>query len=241
MLGCGEYLRCRSARSWVGGRRAAHRPRPPGRSHGTARREPGRSSRARASSGAISSTLSPDACGFCAPARRQRPRRGSCARPRKSPTRRGASATRDSRPVGRRVKHWWSVLVVGFLLAVPLILTCVWLYANDRWAPVLDLAVTELRVRDVGTAHTPLVGLFGRFGPMGNDQGSHPGPLSFYLLAPVYRLLGVSYWALRVSTVALNAAAIACALLIAQRRAGLAGVLAAGLGIASLQLGFGLL
>jgi hypothetical protein len=92
------------------------------------------------------------------------------------------------------VKHWWSVLVVGFLLAVPLILTCTWLYANDRWAPVLDLAVTELRVRDVGTAHTPLVGLFGRFGPMGNDQGSHPGPLSFYLLAPVYRLLGGSYW-----------------------------------------------
>jgi len=139
------------------------------------------------------------------------------------------------------VKHWWSVLVVGFLLAVPLIVTCAWLYANDRWAPVLDLAVTELRVRDVGTAHTPLVGLFGRFGPMGDDQGSHPGPLSFYLLAPVYRLLGGSYWALRVSTAALNAAAIACALLIAQRRAGVPAVLAAGLGIASLELGFGLL
>ncbi len=139
----------------------------------------------------------------------------------------------------RRVQRSWSVLVVGFLLVVPLIVTCAWLYANDRWAPLLDFAVTELRVRDVGTVRTPLVGLFGRFGNMEKDLGSHPGPVSFYLLAPVYRLLGGSYWALRVSTATLNAAAIACAPLIAHRRAGVPGALAAGLGIAFLELGFG--
>ena len=49
--------------------------------------------------------------------------------------------------------------------------------------------MTELRVRDVGTRHTPLIGLPGRIGKF-PDQGSHPGPLSFYLLAPTYRLLG---------------------------------------------------
>ena len=51
------------------------------------------------------------------------------------------------------------------------------------WYPVLDLAMTEFRVRDVGTSHTPLIGLPGRIGEY-PDQGSHPGPLSFYLLAP---------------------------------------------------------
>ncbi len=58
---------------------------------------------------------------------------------------------------------------------------------NAHWHPVFDLAMTELRVRDVGGSHTPLIGLQGRIGP----TGSHPGPLSFYLLAPVYRLLGL--------------------------------------------------
>src|SRR4030095_506812 len=71
--------------------------------------------------------------------------------------------------------------------------------------------------------------------------GAPPGPCSCSLLAPLYRLLGGSYWALRVSTAALDAVAIACALLIAHRRAGVPAVFAAGLGIASLQLGFGLL
>jgi hypothetical protein len=57
--------------------------------------------------------------------------------------------------------------------------------------PVLDLAMTEFRVRDVGGGDTPLIGLPGRIGVF-PDQGSHPGPLSFYLLAPVYRLAGSS-------------------------------------------------
>ena len=73
------------------------------------------------------------------------------------------------------------------------------------WHPVFDLAMTELRVRDVGGPDTPLIGLQGRIGP----DGSHPGPLSFYLLAPVYRLLGSSAFALQVSTAVLHLAAVA--------------------------------
>ena len=37
-------------------------------------------------------------------------------------------------------------------------------FHKPTWTPVLDLAQTELRVRDVGTAHTPLIGLPGRIG-----------------------------------------------------------------------------
>jgi len=122
-----------------------------------------------------------------------------------------------------------------------MIVVCVWLYGNDRWAPISDLATTELRVRDVGTVHTPLLGLApGRAG-WPKTPSSHPGPLSFYLLAPVYRLLGGSYWALRVSTVAFQAAAIALVLWIARWRAGTPGVIGAGLMIAFLELGYGLL
>jgi hypothetical protein len=145
--------------------------------------------------------------------------------------------------MGRRSVGAWaverSVEVVAFLLLLPLLTLIVWLHAHDRWMPVADLALTELHVRSVGTTHTPLVGLLGRLGRLQN--ASHPGPLGFYLLAPVYRLLGSSYFALRVSTATLNAAAIVSALLIARRRGGAGAVIAAGLGLAFLELGYGLL
>ena len=79
-----------------------------------------------------------------------------------------------------------SPLVIAAIVASPLILAAI-LLRNRPWAPVLDMAMTELRVRDVGTRHTPLIGLPGRIGNF-PDQGSHPGPSSFYLLAPFYRL-----------------------------------------------------
>src|ERR687897_505218 len=79
---------------------------------------------------------------------------------------------------------------------------------RPHWSPVLDLAMTELRLRDVGTAHTPLIGLPGRIGPSLAEQGSHPGPLSFYLLAPLYRIFGSSAWAMQTATVVINVAAL---------------------------------
>lgn len=91
--------------------------------------------------------------------------------------------------------------------------------AARRWVPVLDLAMTELRVRDVGGRYTPLIGQPGRFGTT-LDQGSHPGPLTLYLYAPVYRLLGASAGAFIVSSCALGAAACAGSVLIARRLGG---------------------
>jgi hypothetical protein len=137
------------------------------------------------------------------------------------------------------VKRAWPIVIVGMLLVAPLVAACAWLRHNDRWAPLFDLAMTEIRVRDVGTTHPPLVGLPGR---LGNPEiASHPGPLGFYALAPLYRLLGGSFWALRVSTAALNAVAMLSALLLARRRAGSPGVIAAGVVLGVLELGFGLL
>lgn len=120
---------------------------------------------------------------------------------------------------------WWSNrrLVIGgalvALVALPLVTAAVAL-RRPVWYPALDFAMTEWRLRDVGTSNTPLIGLPGRIGTTLADQGSHPGPLSFYLLAPLYRLFGSSAWAMQAAAVVLNLAAIASAVAIAVRRGG---------------------
>lgn len=109
-------------------------------------------------------------------------------------------------------------LGIGVALVGPL-LAALALVVGRNWNPVLDLAMTELRVRDVGSAHTPLVGLPGRIGVF-PDQGSHPGPLSFYALAPIYRALGSSAWALLAAMMVLAIVAIGLVLWLAYRRGG---------------------
>ena len=111
------------------------------------------------------------------------------------------------------------IIVLTVLLAFPLLVALVAL-RSPRWYPILDMAQTEQRVRDVGTGDSPLIGLPGRIGPFG-DQGSHPGPLSFWALAPVYRLLGASAWALQAASVALHTLAMGTLLWIAHRRGGM--------------------
>ena len=123
------------------------------------------------------------------------------------------------------------------LLGLPLVVALVQL-RDPRWYPHLELAQTEIHVRDVGTPHTPLTGLIGRIAaPQG--RGSHPGPLSFYALAGVYRLFGASAWALQVATVALNLLAITTALWIAHRRGRLPLVLGVGAALAVLLRYYG--
>jgi hypothetical protein len=118
--------------------------------------------------------------------------------------------------------RWLSLVGATAVVSLPLLGAVVDL-ARSHWYPVLDLAMTEFRVRDVFGEDTPLIGLPGRIGEY-PDQGSHPGPLSFYLLAPLYRLLGSTSWALQAATVAIHVAAIATALWIGQRRAGWRGL-----------------
>jgi hypothetical protein len=111
------------------------------------------------------------------------------------------------------------LVAIVLLLAVPLIVALIAL-RHPRWYPLLDLAWTELRLRDVWSAHPPLLGLAGRIGPFGH-QGSHPGPISFYALWPFYELFGASSWAMEAASVALHVVAIGVMVWIANRRAGL--------------------
>ncbi len=123
------------------------------------------------------------------------------------------------------------------LLAVPLVVALVALL-HPRWYPLLDMAWTEMRLRDVWSSHPPLIGLAGRIGPLGH-QGSHPGPLSFYLLWPFYEIFGASAWAMEAASVMVHLLAIGLLLWIANRRAGLGLVLGVAAGLAVLLHGFG--
>ncbi|MBA3280883.1 MAG: hypothetical protein H0U29_01495 [Acidimicrobiia bacterium] len=124
------------------------------------------------------------------------------------------------------------------IMAFPLIVALAVL-RQPRWFPILDLAMTELRIRDVGTANTPLIGLPGRIGVLGQDHGSHPGPLSFWLLAPAYRLFGSTAWASEVATVVLHTAAVATSLWLARRRGGTILVLGTAAVLATLARSYG--
>ena len=130
------------------------------------------------------------------------------------------------------------IVVATVTVALPLVVAVIAL-AQRRWYPVLDLAMTEFRIRDVGTRQTPLIGLPGRIGEL-PDQGSHPGPLSFWLLAPAYRLFGGSAWAMEVATVSVALVWIGLAMWIGHRRLGRSGIALVAAIIALLTRGFGL-
>ena len=115
-----------------------------------------------------------------------------------------------------------ALLVVGLVAVaggIPLAMALGVLH-QPRWYPLLDLAQTELRVRDVGTGNSPLVGLAGRINGDDGLQGSHPGPLSFWSLAPFYTLFGRTAWALQAAAASLNLLAMGIAVWIAHRRGG---------------------
>lgn len=104
-------------------------------------------------------------------------------------------------------------IVVIAALAVPFVVGAIGARTTDWW-PASDLALLDLRIRDVGTEHTPLIGPFSRFG------WSHPGPLLAWLLAPVARLLGGTASAGLAAAALQNAVVVVGAALVARRVGG---------------------
>lgn len=58
--------------------------------------------------------------------------------------------------------------------------------AMHQWTEFGDYALIDMRVRDVFSSDVPLVGTYSRYG------WNHPGPLMYWLMAPVARVLGGS-------------------------------------------------
>ena len=141
------------------------------------------------------------------------------------------------RLVWRRLYPTTGVGGLLVLFALPLVVALGAL-RHPRYYPVGDLAEIEIRVRDVATAHPPLVGLIGRLGPIGG-VASHPGPLVFWLMWPFYRAFGSSSWALDVASVALHMSAIGVVLWIAYRRGGTGLLIGVGAMLAVLLRAYG--
>ncbi len=148
-----------------------------------------------------------------------------------------ATADGDAAPHRDRRRTALTVAAITGVLAIPIVIATV-AVRTPRWYPLVDLAQIEMRVRDVGFSDPPLVGLGGRIFGL-ETQGSHPGPVSFFLLAPVYRVLGSSPWALQVSAATLNIAALAGTVWATHRRWGLRGALLVAAGLALLMRMYG--
>ena len=129
--------------------------------------------------------------------------------------------------------------LLALIIAIPFIITALAL-THPKPFVVLDLAQTEMRVRAVFTSHPPLIGLPGRIGKYLVHTGSHPGPASFFALAPFYKIFGGTPWALFAAALSVNFTWILVALWIAHRRVGRAGLLGVGLGVMLLVHTFGM-
>jgi hypothetical protein len=108
-------------------------------------------------------------------------------------------------------------MVAAALAAVPFVVALL-SAVGAHWHPVGDQAIEIMRIRDVGSAHTPLVGQWSRWG------WAHPGPLLFFLLAPFFHALGNDGVLLGVAV--LNLAAALAVVLAAARVAPTAALLA---------------
>jgi hypothetical protein len=123
------------------------------------------------------------------------------------------------------------------LVAAPFVVTAVALRGRHWW-PTGDLAQAEMRVRSLWS-HPPLIGAAGRIGTIA-ERGSHPGPLAYWALWPVYRLFGATPWALETSVLTLHALGAAATIAAARRVAGWVGMLGATLVVVGLIHGFGI-
>jgi hypothetical protein len=154
------------------------------------------------------------------------------------------TATKEPDPVvevaeeaPRRSRRWWLVALVG-LLSVPFLVALGVLH-HPRWYPILDWAQTEIRIRDVTGGHPPLIGLAGRIGPFGPNGGSHPGPISFYLLWPMWALFGGQAYGMYAGNVVLDIAAVALSVWIGYRRGGMRFAIAIALILVVLMRAYG--
>jgi len=101
-----------------------------------------------------------------------------------------------------RLNRAAAVAVALTVVALLPVLVVIVTRLGRTWVPVGDLALVDLRVRDVWSADIPLIGTYNRFG------WNHPGPAMFWTLAPLSGLVGRPAWATLVGGALLQGAAI---------------------------------
>lgn len=135
-------------------------------------------------------------------------------------------------PAERRQGGWERWIAAGAVAVVALpILISVFSLIGQTWIPAGDEASILMRTNDVGTADTPLIGVYSTRG------WAHPGPILYYLLAGPYRLFGGDPINLFQAAGLINVLSIALIGFLAWRRRGLAGTIVALAFTATLLVG----
>jgi hypothetical protein len=114
---------------------------------------------------------------------------------------------------GRRSRPGAALLAVLLVaVAVSPIVVAALSLVGDSWFPAGDWASMLYRVSQVGTRETPLVGTYTVKG------WAHPGPLLFWLAAPLYHLTGSDPRSLEWTAALVNVGAVAALAAVAWRR-----------------------
>ena len=115
-------------------------------------------------------------------------------------------------PAGRRSRLEQAGIVALVALAAGPIVVAAASVMGQSWFPVGDWASLVFRTSQVGTADTPLIGAYSTKG------GAHPGPLHYWLGAPLYRLMGGDPRGLPLTAAAINVACVVALAALAWRR-----------------------
>ena len=149
------------------------------------------------------------------------------ARDRLHPAGRRSAAT-----LPRSTRRWSTAVVVGVLVALPILVAAVVLL-GQTYVPIGDEAAILFRADQVGSAQTPLVGSYSTKG------WTHPGPILFYFLSIPLHIFGGRPEAALVAAVLLDLAAVGAICYLAWRRRGLVGLAVVGAALATLLHGLG--
>jgi hypothetical protein len=103
-------------------------------------------------------------------------------------------------------------LLINIVLIGALVLPALWVAWRSHTVAMGDVALIELRTRDVLSSHPPLLGAYSRYG------WAHPGPAAFWLLAVPYRVLGGDGDAMRLGALAVNVVAMVAMVWVARCR-----------------------
>ncbi len=112
----------------------------------------------------------------------------------------------------------WVYRVVVLVAIAPLFVSAI-RNGLAGWEPTWDAATTAVRIRDVFSAHPPLVGMAALPAKGATTAYSFPGALQLYLLAVPVKVLGTT-WGLLLGMAAINAAMCATAIWLVRRRLG---------------------
>ena len=141
-------------------------------------------------------------------------------------------------PAGEARDRWrapaWSWLVGSLLIVITPIVVAAFRAVASGYRPVGDDGLLLVRIRDVGTSHTPLLGSWTSASLSGKVNFNNPGPIYFDLVASAVKVLGP--WAgLVIGAMLVNAAAAVVSVVVAERVAGRTGLIAATATVAALE------